>query len=441
MQKGAASIETAQELKSFRPVGFAMKSRGKGHLAILWFLLILAVALAVSTPAAAQREFIYTANFADNNISGFSLSPGNGKTTEVPGSPFGAGVGPASITHSPDGRFVYAVMSSQFLGRPCGINNGKLISYSVNPRNGALTMIDDIVLAGVCSTGVAIDPTGNFVYAASFPPEDLKVGIIDGFQTSNGHLIPLPGTPFASAIEADPGQSPAIQQMVITPDGRVLYASNPNDSRGILIFDRDSTTGALAFRAGVETGSGFDPIAITPSGNFLLALSEVEFATGQPGLFEFAIGTNGDLTPVSGSPFPLPHDFGNSVGISPDGGFVATVGVFSAITGTGISAFRENAQGRLSLVPGSPFGDATAFDLVFDPDGHFVVIPGAVFRIDRRRGALTPVSEFVPGGLAQSITVLKVCKAHDKDEDKRHGAGDKREDSVCPEFKLNRHGD
>lgn len=394
-----------------------MKSRGKGYLAVLSSLLILVVVLAASTPAVAQQEFIYTANFADNSISGFSLSPGNGKTTEVPGSPFGAGVGPASITHSPDGRFVYAVMSSQFQGGPCGNNNGELISYSVNPRNGALTMIDGVVLSGICSTGVAVDPTGNFVYAASFPLEDLKVGIIDGFQSSNGHLIQLPGTPFASAIEVSSGQNPAIQQMAITPDGRVLYASNPNDSRGILIFDRDSTTGALAFRASVETGSALDPIAIKPSGSFLFALGEVELGTGQPGLFEFAIGTNGDLTPVSGSPFPLPHDFGNSVGISPDGRFVAIVGEFSAITGTGISAFSEGVQGTLSLVPGSPFGDVTAFDLAFDPDGRFVVIPGAVFKIGRGTGVLTQVSEFVPGGGAQSITVLKVCKAHDKDEE------------------------
>jgi len=419
-----------------------MEPRGKVWLTVSFCILTLAVVVAASTPAAAQREFIYTANFADNNVSGFSLNHGNGKTVEVPGSPFRSGVGPASITHSPDGRFVYAVMSSQFLGRPCGFNNGELISYSVNPRTGALTMIDDIVLSGICSTGVAIDPTGNFVYAASFPLEGLKVGIIDGFQTSNGHLIPLPGTPFASTIEAGSGQNPAIQQMAITLNGKILYASNPNDSRGILIFDRDSTTGVLTFRASVETGSAFDPIAITPSGRFLLALGEVELGTGQPGLFEFAIGTNGALTPVSGSPFPLPHDFGNSVGISSDGGFVATVGAFSAITGTGISTFRKNAQGKLSLVRGSPFGDATAFDLAFDPDGRFIVIPGTVFRINPRTGALSQVSVFVPGGGAQAITVLKVCKAHDKDndEDERHGARDNREDE-CHKFKAGQKRD
>jgi 6-phosphogluconolactonase (cycloisomerase 2 family) len=405
-----------------------MKSRAKACLSVLFCFLTLAVVLAASCPAAAQaaqREFIYTANFADNNISGFALNPGSGKATEVPGSPFGSGVGPASITHSPDGRFVYAVMSSQFLGRPCGINNGELISYSVNPRTGALTMIDDVVLSGVCSTGVAIDPTGNFVYAASFPLDGPKVGIIDGYQTSNGHLIPLPGTPFASAIQAGDGQNPAIEKMAIAPNGKVLYASNPNDSRGILIFDRDTTTGALTFRAGIETGSAFDPITITPSGSFLLALGEVEFGTGQAGLFEFAIGTNGDLTPVSGSPFSLPHGFANSVGISPDGRFVATVGVFSAITGTGISTFHENAQGRLSLVLGSPFGDATAFDLAFDPDGRFVVIPGTVFRINPRTGTLNQVSEFVPGGGAEALTVLRACAASNDDHDHKREARSK----------------
>ena len=125
--------------------------------------------------------------------------------------------------------------------------------------------------------------------------------------------------------------------------------------------------------------------------------------------------------------------------VTPDGAFYTMVDI--SAYGTSLDVAEGLLNHGVVTVPGSPFGDVTAFDLVFDPDGHFVVIPGAVFRIDRRRGALTPVSEFVPGGLAQSITVLKVCKAHDKDEDKRHGAGDKREDSVCPEFKLNRHGD
>jgi DNA-binding beta-propeller fold protein YncE len=413
-----------------------MNLRKKVWFVVSFCIITLAVVLAASSPAAAQaaeREFIYTANFADNTVSGFSLNRGNGKTTEVPGSPFGAGVGPASITHSPDGRFVYAVMSSQFLGRPCGINNGELISYSVNPRTGSLTLVDDVVLSGVCSTGVAIDPTGKFVYAASFPADGpVKVGIIDGYQTSNGHLIPLPGTPFASPLEVSDGQNPAIQQMAIPPDGSVLYASNPNESRGILIFDRDTKTGALTFRTGFDTGSAFTPIAITSSGRFFLALGDVFLGAGQPGVFEFAIGQHGDLTPVPGSPFSIPSGFGGALAVSPNGDFVDV-----SVSG-GVDVFRKSAGGKLSLTPGSPFGISASFTLAFDPSGRFLVGPGIVSRSNPATGALTKVSDFTPGGFVDGITVLTTCEAADKDRDngreahnKHDGDGDDKHDSGC----------
>lgn len=400
-----------------------MKSRGKVWLIVSFCILTMAVVPAASSQAAAQaagREFIYTANFADNTVSGFSLDPVNGKAAEVPGSPFGAGVGPASITHSPDGRFVYAVMSSQFQGRPCGINNGELISYSVNPRTGVLTLLDDVILSGVCSTGVAVDPGGKFVYAASFPLDGPKVGIIDGFQTSNGHLLPLPGTPFASPLEVAGGQNPALQTLAIPPDGKALYASNPNDSRGILIFDRDTTTGALEFRTGVETGSPFAPMAIAPSGRFLIAMGEIFFGASEPGVFEFEIGRHGGLTPVPGSPFSIPGGgFGFALAVSPRSNFVD-------VTGTGgIFVFRENNRGRLSLAPGSPFGGSTPVALAFDPDGRFLVAPGTVFRSNPGTGALTRVSDFTPGGGVDGLTVLRTCGVSAEDRGDKRGGPDK----------------
>jgi 6-phosphogluconolactonase len=381
------------------------------------------VVVAASSPAAAQsaeREFIYTANFADNTVSGFSLNPVTGKATEVPGSPFGSGVGPASITHSPDGRFVYAVMSSQFLGRPCGINNGELISYSVNPRTGTLTQVDDVILSGVCSTGVAIDPTGKFVYAASFPADGpIKVGIIDGYQTSNGHLIPLPGTPFASPLEVSDGQNPAIEEMVIPPSGEVLYASNPNEGRGILIFNRDTHTGALAFRVGFDTGTSITPIAVTPSGRFLLALGDVTLELGLPGVFEFAIGPHGNLTPVPGSPFSIPTNFGGALAVSPNGEFVDVT-----VSG-GTDVFRSNTGGNLSLTPGSPFPVSGSFSIAFDPDGRFLIGPGSVARSNPLTGALTKLPDFTPGGFVTGVTVTKTCEAADEDRDGKRGDSDK----------------
>ncbi len=408
----------------------------KLHKKVSFVISFCIFALAASSQSAAQaavREFIYTANFADNTVSGFFLNPVNGKVTEVPGSPFGSGIGPASITHSPDGRFVYAVMSSQFLGRPCGINNGELLSYSVNSRTGVLTMIDDVVLSGICSTGVAVDPSGNFVYAASFPLEGPdKVGIIDGYRTSNGHLMPLPGTPFASTIGVADGQNPAIQQMTIPPNGNVLYVSNPNDSRGIIIFDRDTTTGALAFRTGVETGTSITPFVITPNGRFLIALADVFLGLGQPGLYEFAIGRHGDLMPVPGSPFSIPTSFGGALAVSPNGKFVDIT-----VSG-GTDVFRSNARGNLSLTPGSPFPISGSFSIAFDPDGRFLIGPGSVARSNPRTGALTKLPDFTPGGFVTGVTVIKTCEAADEGRDDKRGDRDRHDadgkhDSGCNE--------
>lgn len=408
----------------------------KLHKKVSFVISFCIFALAASLQSAAQateHEFIYTANFGDNNVSGFSLNPITGKTTELPGSPFGAGIGPASITHSGDGHFVYAVVSSQFLGRPCGINNGELISYSVNPRTGVLMIIDDVVLSGVCSTGVAVDPTGKFVYAASFPADGpAKVGIIDGYRTSNGHLMPLPGSPFASTIGVGDGQNPAIEQIAIPRDGKVLYASNPNDSRGILIFDRDTTTGALQFRTGVETGTSITPFVIMPNGRFLIALGDVSLGVGQPGLFEFAIGRHGDLTPVPGSPFSIPTNFGGALAVSPNGEFVDIT-----VSG-GTDVFRRNARGNLSLTLGSPFPVSGSFSIAFDPDGRFLIGPGSIARSNPRTGALTKLPDFTPGGFVTGVTVTKTCEAADEDRDGKRGDRDRHDadgkhDSGCNE--------
>ncbi|HET9184410.1 MAG TPA: beta-propeller fold lactonase family protein [Candidatus Angelobacter sp.] len=386
-------------------------SRSKPWFALPIHTLALALIMAAPFPAAAQ-EFIYTANFADQNVSAFSLNLATGKATEVPGSPFPAGEGPTSITNSPDGRFLYVVLAGELIDRPCG-GPTDLLSYRINQRTGALTLIDDQVLSGVCASGVAIDPTGRFVYAASFPLEGpAKVGLIDGYRTSNGHLIPLPGTPFASPIGVADGQNPAIDNMVISRNGKVLYASDPNDAAGILIFDRDRETGTLTFRKAFNSGTAFGAIAITPSGKFLLAPSGTD-------MFEYRIGAHGNLKSAPGSPFTL-SAVALEVDVFPDGTVsVSPNGKFVATTARAVDMQRANQDGRLISVPGSPFGGGfVGFTLAFDPSGHFVITDGRIFRVNQETGALRQVSTFTPGDFVEGITAIKPCEA-------RHGDGDR----------------
>jgi 6-phosphogluconolactonase len=411
-----------------------MKSRGKVWLSVIFCVVALAVVLIAPLQTAAQ-EFIYTSNFGDGTISGFSVDPVNGRLTEVPGSPFPSGVGSGPLNHSPDGHFLYVALTEQLLGRPCGDNPAEVISYGIEPHTGTLTPLDHVTLPDFCSTDVITDPSGKFVYVASIHFDPEKFGEIDGFEASAGTLTPLPGSPFASPIQVSAGQNPAIQSLAMTHDGKVLYASDPNDAAGILIFDRDTRTGALVFRSAFNSGSAFGPMAITPSGRFLIAMPPIFLGNGGNGVYEYAIGANGDLTPVPDSPFAaIDSGFATALSISPNGNFVASAGA------GGVSVQRETPHGNLSLVPGSPFGGGLPLGITFDQSGRFVYVPGTVFKINRQTGVLTKVSEFTAGGLAEAITAVTPCeRSHEGSNDRRDANG--KHDVECHERDRNHKRD
>lgn len=386
-----------------------MQSRNKIWPTIASSVVALAL-LAVVAPRAAAQEYIYISNFGDGTVSGFSIDPASGALTEVSGSPFGGGVGAGPITHGRDGHLLFVALLEQFLGDPCGTNVAQLISYRIQRPNGSLTQVEDIALPDYCPSDVIVDPSGKFVYVAAINFGDNKFGEIPAYRTSpGGSLTVLPGSPFPSPIDVSPGQGPAIQSLAITPDGTVLYASDPNDTAGILIFDRDPNSGALAFRTTFDSGTPLGAMRIAPSGKFLLALPP--FGAG---IYEYAIGAHGDLTPIAGSPFASPDvSLTNALAFSPFGNFVAI-----AQTG-GLSVQSDIAStGQLSLVPDSPFGGGLPFALAFAPSGHFVYTPGTVFQIDPQSGVLTHVSTFQTGSAPEGMTAVRPCPLPKRNADR-----------------------
>jgi 6-phosphogluconolactonase (cycloisomerase 2 family) len=181
---------------------------------------------------------------------------------------------------------------------------------------------------------------------------------------------------------------------------------------------------------------------------------------GGGGIDGFSIGASGTLTPLSGSPFPMPGGWSlylvDRLAIDPSGKFLYVPDVttnsivgfaidsatgaltpiasspFSAIDpeellieasgkflyaslgGGGIGAFTiDTSTGTLTPILGSPFGGNLPDGLASDPAGKFLfaaipaysVIEG--FTISQTTGALTPVagSPYFPG-LGQAFPVL-----------------------------------
>jgi hypothetical protein len=103
-------------------------------------------------------NFAYVTNFADNNVSAYSIGT-NGALTPAPGSPFAAGKGPDSMAVDPTGKFAYVANQKS--------NNVSV--YSIG-ASGALTPVQGSPFAaGLGPKSVAITPLVPFSsFASSF---------------------------------------------------------------------------------------------------------------------------------------------------------------------------------------------------------------------------------------------------------------------------------
>ncbi len=369
-----------------------------------WVLLVLVtLAFGWATPLQAGSqatgpEYLYTSNFGDFTISGFSVNTETGKLTKIKGSPFPVGIGPEAFAASRNGRFLYLSLGEWSVGGPCGNDLAQATSYGIAPETGELSQLDNVTLPDYCPSDLIVDRTSQFVYVALIDWGPPKVGAIAALKTEGGVMTPVDGTPFLSPIQAPDGQGAAIGALALSHDGTVLYASDPNDAAGILVFDRNASSGALTFRATFDSETPFGPIAITPSGKYLVAAPPLG-----SGMYVYSIGADGDLTAVPGSPFASPdNNIVNGMSISPNGKFVA----IAEQGGIVVQKIRPK-NGALTLVPGSPFGGYIPYTITFDPSGEFVYVPGTGYRIDPETGVPTKIDTFKTGNYAFDITAVK----------------------------------
>jgi 6-phosphogluconolactonase (cycloisomerase 2 family) len=202
--------------------------------------------------------------------------------------------------------------------------------------------------------------------------------------------------------------SAVLEQVVNGPrSGFVYVASSP----GVSGYAVDASAGFLTPVVGSPFLSLGEPtgLAATPAGQFLYVASR-----DANSVLAYAIDGAGGLTPVSGSPFPIPG------GISPRAVTVDPTGHLAYVANgnsNNISAFTIDAgTGALTPLSGSPFPSAPhPASIAVTPAGRFAYVanldPGdglvSGYTIDSATGALTPLagSPFPTGGAPFSITV------------------------------------
>ena len=267
----------------------------------------------------------------------YSIHQTTGALTQV--NTASAGLYPYVIAIDPTGRFAYAAVS----------NSANVAMFTVNATTGALTNIGTIAVGQGAVTdspvGVAIDPTGRYVYVADRGTGNDRIFMFS-INQSTGVLTKI-GT---GIMPTGAGTTPL--KVVVDPTGRYVYTAN-NSGKSVSMFRIDQPSGALtSIGANVSLGANAGPIElnINPAGTVLY----VSDAGTPQGIVAFAINQGtGNLTPISGSPFATTYQpngvgFGSyatlngACGASNGGTFTATpstnlctAGTASSVTGSG----------------------------------------------------------------------------------------------------------
>jgi len=185
-------------------------------------------------------------------IAGFSVSANDGSLTPVTGSPFSTGFFPRTIAIDPAGKFLYATISSSFMGTSTSV-----YAYTIDAASGGLTAIPGSPFAaGENPASAAVDVSGRFLFVAN-NANTANGNSVSAFSIApdTGVLTVVPGSPFAA--------SPFPLFVATDPSGQYVYVGLDN-SPGIAAFVMNQSTGALTPVAGSPfPGSSVWSIATT----------------------------------------------------------------------------------------------------------------------------------------------------------------------------------
>jgi 6-phosphogluconolactonase (cycloisomerase 2 family) len=335
--------------------------------------------------------FSYVTNAADDTLSVYSIDATTGAlavigtptvTGDSPYATVGLEDGNARIRYEGNGLTVVDGIRYVFVGNEF---SNDVSAFAVNSTTGALTAVRGSPFpAGKDPQALALlndVSQAYYLYVANAGSGDVSAYEID---EGTGALNPLFG-PGASTIAT--GENPT--SIAIGGQfsfAQFVYVANHGGSNDISAFNSDLTP---------VPGSPFPArgnplsLAVGAGGKFLYSANP---DATNPTISGFTIDGIGALTPLSGSPFPLPVSH-----------YIATdqTGAYLYVTaGANIVGYAIDATtGALTALPGFPVSaGADPYSVSIDPTNRFLYVANhgganiAGFRLDASSGALTRIS-------------------------------------------------
>jgi 6-phosphogluconolactonase len=357
------------------------------------FLPFLLISLMLKMNAAPILVFVGAyAGKPDEGISVYTMCDQSGKLTQT--TVLGGQKNPSFVEVHPSGEFLYAVNE---IGNFEGEKQGAVSAYSVDPKTGNLTLINQQPTKGASPCHISISKDGKSALIANYTG-----GSVASYRIGDdGKLSPPVSFHQHEGSSVNPGRQkgPHGHAINLDPSNQYAFASDLGLDK-ILIYKFDAKTSQLKKHgfATVAPGAGPRHFAISSKGKFAYSLNELHST-----ITSFAFDSKkGTLSPFQTiSTLPTGYKGGNStaeIKIHPNGKYL-----YSSNRGhDSIAVFKIHEKlGTLTPIQEQKTGGKTPRNFNITPNGKFLVAANqgsndiTVLKLDPQTGLLTPTSHRV----------------------------------------------
>ncbi|MCB9922851.1 MAG: lactonase family protein [Planctomycetaceae bacterium] len=338
----------------------------------------------------------YTRGGKSKGIYTLKLNMKTGQLTEV-GATAGV-VNPSFVAIHPSNKFLYAVGEiGEFDGKP----TGGVTSFSINPKDGALTKLNEKSSGGAGPCHLVVDGSGKNVLVANYGGGSVACLPInkDGTLQDASSFIQHAG----SSINKQRQSGPHGHSINLSPDNKFAFAADLGLDK-VLIYAFDAEQGKLTpndpAAVEIEPGSGPRHFAFHPSGAFAYVINEMALTVTA---FEYnkeqgRLKTIQTISTIPDADRNQPGLSTAEVRVHPSGRFLYgsnrghdTIVAFQIDQDTGKLTYIENESTR-GKTPRNFFIDPTGTYLLAENQGSDSIV---VFRINENTGALEPTGNSI----------------------------------------------
>jgi 6-phosphogluconolactonase (cycloisomerase 2 family) len=244
-----------------------------------------------------EGRWLYMPDGFAGTVEGWQITEATGALTHVPGSTFASNTGGAQCVVDASGRYLYVITDSYALS-----------AFLISQTDGSLTPIVGSANADfMAQEAIATDAAGKYVFTTSADNESL----------SSFTISPSTGALTVHGFGTETQAAGDIQGVAVAPSGNFVYVADD----GGRILATPVSNGVAQLASSVAVSAGFSSglyLAITPNGRFLYDSNFV----ASPGRFGvFAVNTStGALTEATFSPQSV-FDGPKQLGLDPTSAF------------------------------------------------------------------------------------------------------------------------